>query len=197
LAQPLAIDDDIIYVKSVSALSVPDLDSNIWGVVTINGERILYRNIDFVNNTVSSLLRGTAGTAITSHSNGSVVYNMSRVNLAPNEYQDKLVSSTYLSNGTDTEFVTNINLEEYDIDFAVEVVEVYVGGSLQPKTSYYLLDINPVIVVFDDAPPANQEIVIVVRQGLSWYQPGISTPSDGVPLQDTNTIAARFFKGLY
>jgi hypothetical protein len=32
---------------------------------------------------------------------------------------------------------------------------------------------------------------------LSWYQPGVSTASDGRPLQETNTIAARFFRDLY
>lgn len=197
LEQPLLPTDDVIYVRSVSALSVPDLANNVWGVITINGERIMYRELDTLTNTVSSLLRGTAGTAIASHAVKSVVYNMSRFNLAPSEYQDRLVSSTYIADGVETEFVTTIDLSNYDIDFATTVTEVWVGGALQPSTSYYILDVNPLTVVFDDPPAANLEIVIYVKQGFSWYQPGEGTPSNGQPLQETNTIAARFFKGLY
>ena len=197
LAQTLLPADDVIRVRSAAALAVPDINNNIWGVLTVNGERILYRNIDFVNNTVSSLLRGTAGTAITTHAAGSAVYNLSRFNLAPAEYQDRLVSATYLSDGTTTQFSTEVDLGEYDLDFVSQAVEVYVGGALQPKNSYLILAIDPVVILFDDAPPAGQEIVIAVRQGLSWYEPGINTPSDGRPLQETNTVAARFFRGLY
>jgi hypothetical protein len=48
-------------------LAEPDLANNIWGVLTVGGERIMYRERDLVTNTVSSLLRGTAGTAVDSH----------------------------------------------------------------------------------------------------------------------------------
>jgi hypothetical protein len=196
LSQTLLPADDIIRVRSVNGLAVPDIANNVWGVLTVNGERIMYRQIDFVNNTVSSLLRGTAGTAIAEHATGSLVYNLSRFNLAPAEYQDRLVSTTSIADGVETEFVTNIDLSEYTVDFANQAVEVYGAGARQ-VINYYILDLDPVIVVFDDAPPAGQEVVIFVRQGLSWYQPGPFTASNGRPLQETNTVAARFFKGLY
>jgi hypothetical protein len=195
LAQPLSATDDIVYVRSVDGLSVPDGDRNVWGIMVINGERILYRNIDFNNNTVSSLLRGTAGTAISAHSTGSAVYNLSRVNLVPEQYQDRLVTSIYIADGAETEFSTDIDLSEYTIDYANKVVEVYIGGSRQ-LNNYFIPELDPVVVIFDEPPPAGQEVVIFARQGLSWYQPGSFTASDGVPLQETNTVAARFFKGL-
>jgi hypothetical protein len=197
LAEPLLATADVIHVRSAAALAVPDLNNNTWGTLTVNGERIQYRHINFVNNTVSGLLRGTAGTAIAAHAAGSIVYNLSRANLAPEEYQNRPVFSTYLSDGVETEFVTTIDLAEYSLDFAQEAVEVYVGGALQPRSSYVMLGIDPVTIDFDDAPPEGQEVVVVVRQGLSWYQPGISTASNGQPLQETNTIAARFFRDLY
>jgi hypothetical protein len=195
-------------------LSAPDLDYNIFGAITINGERILYRNIDFANNTVSSLLRGTAGTAIADHPATSTVYNISRINLAPDEYQDRSVSAARLADGVETEFVLDIDLTSFigikditDPDDASSLIpwpvrnsiEVYVGGILQPKSSYFVPELAPVTVIFDDEaiPPAGQEVVVVVRQGLSWYQPGIGTASDGAPLQETNTLAARFFRNLY
>ena len=61
LAQPLGQTDDVIYVDNAGALDEPNLNADVWGVITINGERIMYRERDTVNNTVSSLLRGTAG----------------------------------------------------------------------------------------------------------------------------------------
>ena len=67
LAQDLAVNDNIVYVDDAGALAEPDLANNIWGVLTVGGERIMYRERDLVTNTVSSLLRGTAGTAATDH----------------------------------------------------------------------------------------------------------------------------------
>ena len=55
--------------------------ANIWGVLTNNGERIMYRYRDTTANTVSGLMRGTAGTSVTEHASGSIVYNMGRENL--------------------------------------------------------------------------------------------------------------------
>ena len=79
----------------------------------------------------------------------------------------------------------------------LDAIEVYEGGALQPKSSYFVPSISPVTVIFDEAPAEGLEIVIVVRQGLSWYKPGVNTASNGLPLQETDTIAARFFRGLY
>jgi hypothetical protein len=45
------------------------------------------------------------------------------------------------------------------------------------------------------APPAGVEVTILVRRGLSWYQPGDGTASNGVSLQETDTVAARFLRG--
>jgi hypothetical protein len=50
---PVTATDDIITVDNIGALSTPDFAANIWGVITINGERIMYRNIDILNNTIS------------------------------------------------------------------------------------------------------------------------------------------------
>jgi len=46
------------------------------------------------------------------------------------------------------------------------------------------------------APDAGVEVTILVRQGVTWYEPGVGTASDGIALQDTNTQAARFLRGL-
>jgi hypothetical protein len=243
LTQDLLVTDNVIYVDNASALAQPDLSNNIWGVLTVNAERIMYREIDMINNTVSGLLRGTAGTAVAAHFTGATVYNMGRDNLLPLPYQNYVVSDSQLGNGINTAFMANnISLEyseNYDMlpydsgnitgdpgsyDFSETItpenaVEVYVGGT-RIQTGYTIIqtagfdvgnfDINPfdltiynqdgtpvVVIVFDTAPPVGVEVTILVRRGVNWYQPGVDplTPSNGEPLQITETKPARFFRG--
>jgi hypothetical protein len=106
LVQELLADDDIIYVADANALSEPNLPANVWGVLTINGERIMYRERDIVSvpNTVSSLLRGTAGTAAADHSVGTEVFDMGRGNLLDPQQQNYVVETTTVANGTQTVF---------------------------------------------------------------------------------------------
>ena len=181
---------DIIYVADTAALDLPDLATNMWGVVTINGERIMYRQLDSNDNTISSLRRGTGGTAAAAHPAGSQVYNFGPGNLLPAQYQNYIVNNNTLANGTTTTFVAN-NIDVGDSD----EVEVYVGGILQ-TSGYSIISINPVTVEFDTAPINGYEVTILVRRGVTWYAPGDGTPSNGVPLQETETIAARFLRGL-
>jgi hypothetical protein len=244
LTQDLLITDDVIYVDNADALAQPDISANIWGVLTVNAERIMYRELDRVTNTVSGLLRGTAGTAVAEHSSGATVYNMSRDNFLPVPYQNYVVSDSQLGNGTNIVFeANNISLEysenfdmlTYDTgnttgesgsyDFSETItptgaVEVYVGGT-RVQTGYtiiqttagfdttnyasYPFDLNAydqnntpiVVVLFDTAPPDGVDVTILVRRGVTWYQPGVDplTPSNGEPLQVTETVPARFFRG--
>jgi cyanate permease len=73
-------------------------------------------------------------------------------------------------------------------------VEVYVGGILQ-TAGYTVSAINPVSVTFTTAPTENYQVTILVLRGKSWYTPGAGTASDGVPLQEQETLAARFIRG--
>ena len=73
-------------------------------------------------------------------------------------------------------------------------VEVYVGGTLV-TSGYVIMSTNPVQIGFVTPPPAGAEVTILVRRGVTWYAPGVGTPSDGVPLQETDTIPALFLQG--
>jgi len=77
----------------------------------------------------------------------------------------------------------------------VDEIEVYVGG-IQVQTGYTVINTNPVTVMFDVPPPAGVDVTLLVRRGVTWYAPGVGTASNGVPLQETNTPAARFLRGL-
>jgi hypothetical protein len=101
-----------------------------------------------------------------------------------------------MADGTTTTFTAaEIDVDALDSTTLEEAVEVYVGG-IRVTTGYAIVLDNPVIVEFDVAPPDGVEVTILVRRGVTWYAPGAGTPSDGVALQDTNTQAARFLRGL-
>ena len=54
---------------------------------------------------------------------------------------------------------------------------------------------NPAEVTFDTAPASGVDVTLLVRRGVTWYNPGVGTASDGVPLQDTINEAANFLRG--
>jgi len=196
LVEDLGLYDDIIYVQDASSLDQPDLLGNIWGVVTINGERIMYRERNTTNNTISSLRRGTAGTARDEHRVGSLIYSLGAGEYLPQQFQDYVDSNYFLADGTTTSFTAdNITFNTGETALATAAVEVYVGGS-RVTTGYTISAIDPVTVVFATAPTNGYGVNILVRRGVTWYAPGAGTPSNGVPLQDTNTQAARFLRGL-
>lgn len=195
LIQHLSEGDDVIYVNDASKLTQPNLEDNVWGLITINGERIMYRNRDTALNTISGLRRGTAGTAAASHAIDSLVYDIGRGNLLPEQYQDYIVSDSVLADGVQTRFIaSSINLDDIDSTSADPAIEVYVGGTRQ-LSGFTIDDVNPATVLFDQAPAAGSEVTILVRQGTTWYSPGAGTPSNGVALQDTDTFQARFLRG--
>jgi hypothetical protein len=217
LTQDLSATDDIIYVQNSLALAEPNLSLGKFGVISIDGERIMYRVRNVALNTVSGLFRGTAGTAAADHITDTNVYNMNRVNLLSEPLQNYIVSDSSTGDGSTTIFYApNIDVGTFD-DSTVEVdaIEVYVGGirqyaysdtSATSRYRWFVSQLDPVAIEFVvdnavypalEAPPAGVEITILVRQcATTWYQPGAGTPSDGIALQDTNTQAARFLRGL-
>ena len=247
--------DDVIYVADINALIEPNLDSNVWGVITIGAERIMYRYRNTADSSVSGLLRGTAGTAITTHEQNAIVYNMGRGNLLSEEYQNYIVSNTFEGDGSSTEFTaTLIDLAQDDSTLRVDTLEVYVGGIKQSEhfigdgitttfalndvvalpdsvvtidsdqqdlttnytisgntltfvtapaplsvivvARYSIVAISPVQIIFEIAPAPGLQVALLVRRGVTWYQQGVATASNGEPLQITETAAARFLRGL-
>ena len=214
LVQDLTSTVDIIYVEDASHLSEPNLELGILGQITINGERILYRFRDTVNNTVSGLRRGTAGTAADSHTIGAPVYDIGVGNLLPEEGQNYSNTASFLGDGVTVSYTaTDLTLaygalEPYDstpFDEAVitgepgsyaygesspvDYIEVYIGG-IRITTGYTLVTFDPVTIIFDQAPPDGVEIELVVLRGHIWYVYGLD-----IPLQETDTRSARFIRG--
>jgi len=187
----------------------------------------MYRNRNVGANTITGLMRGTAGTGAAEHVIGTPVYDMGRGNLLYASYQDYVVKDTIPAYDPanpsperpvpgQTEFVApNIVIQDF-LDSSSEALslEVYVGGIRQYKysdttaTSQYRWvqnQFDPVSVEFIvnstlvpplSAPLDSAEVTILVRQGKTWYQPTATEPSDGQALQETQTQAARFLRGL-
>ena len=196
VTQAVTASADIIHVADASALSVPELAANVWGVVTINGERIMYRHRDLSTNTISSLLRGTAGTGAANHAVGSAVYDLGQGNLLNSQYQNYIVADTTLANGTTTTFIAKDITETFGDSALLEAaIEVYVGGTLV-TTGYTFTSYTPVTIEFTTAPADGSDVTILIKRGVTWYQQGAGTASNGVPLQETDTVAARFLRGL-
>jgi hypothetical protein len=111
-------------------------------------------------------------------------------NLMPSEFQNYVVSDSVIADGSTTLFAApSITTSEPD------AIEVFVGGT-RLLTGYSVVATAPVNVLIDQAPPAGVEVTILIRRGVTWYAPGPGTPSNGVALQDTNTEAARFLRGV-
>jgi hypothetical protein len=191
------------------------LAAGIFGVVTIDGERMMYRERNTTLNTISGLMRGTAGTAAADHNADTDVYDMGRGNLLSKQFQDYIVSDSSMGDDSTTTFYApSIELSNFeDSSSETPAIEVYVGGQRQYAYSdttatsqyrYFVTDYNPLAVEFivDNsvfppltAPAAGSDVTILVRQGVTWYAPGDGTASDGIALQDTETQAARFLRG--
>jgi hypothetical protein len=91
----VAASDNIVYVANIENLSEPDLENGIFGVVTIDGERIMYRNRDIEKGAIQGLYRGTAGTSAADHAIGSDVYDLGPGNLLMEYYQDYVDQKTF------------------------------------------------------------------------------------------------------
>jgi len=212
LTTALSATADIAYVDDASKLASPDLPNGIFGLVTIGGERIMYRERNTALNTISGLRRGTAGTAPDAHTVNAPVYDISRGNLLPEQYQDYVVSDSALGDGSTTVFYApNIDISDFgdSSTIYVESIEVYVGGirqynyadtTAESQYRWIVTDFEPLAIEFviDDtvvpplaAPAAGAEVTILQRRGHWWYN--LATPN--LSLQETDSAPARFLRG--
>ena len=175
LTQPLSETGDVIHVLNANDLSQPNPANNIFGQVTIDGERITYRNRDVINNTVSGLRRGTAGTAVDSHAVGSVAIDIGLGELLPARYQKKTLSSIALGDGATQTYTTDIGY--------VNEIDVYLGGSVRcylgptigtlveiPQDDFTIISVNPITVQLDFIPAAGLVFQLA-------YLPTVGSPS--------------------
>lgn len=198
LVADLSADADVIYVADASNLSEPNLAIGIFGVITINGERITYRNRDLVSNTVSGLRRGVAGTAADHHYVGTAVYDIGRGEALPAYYQQQIHNNTFYGDGSTTTFATDLPFYADMTDATNGAVRVRVGGTeLLPGTGAYVVSsISPTVTVQITTPPAaGVEVNVYIVEAHVMYAQGVGTASNGIALQEQTTLAAKFIRG--
>jgi hypothetical protein len=130
---------------------------------------------EFIASDISLVITGaTAWVVSNTYSSGAAVVN------SDNYYRAIVAvpANTAITNTTYWEPVSN-------------TVEVYVGGVRIINTDYTITDQNPVTVEFNTAPPTGYEVAILVRRAHTWYN--VDTPN--LPLNETDTICARFLQG--
>jgi hypothetical protein len=80
----LNITDSNIYVQNVNALTPPNVVEVNPGVIFINGEKIVFWGIDYVNNVLTQIRRAVDGTgAPTVHTIGTTVADTNTYELIP------------------------------------------------------------------------------------------------------------------
>jgi hypothetical protein len=146
---------------------------------------------------------------------------MGRGNLMPVD-QNYVETGSSLADGITSSFIAadisygSLLGEDSTVD--TRCVEVFVGGVQQfdnfvvdpsatypeennydvlgySDTPYSSTDFIGTMITLDFVPPAGVEVTILVRRGTWWYD--LSTAyTRTLPLQQTNTRAARFLRGL-
>jgi hypothetical protein len=182
VAQPVSSTDTVIYVTDAGRLAVPNIETGLLGIVTVGSERVVYREINLADNSIRSLLRGSAGTAVSDHVVGTPVTDIGVGNLLQTD-QDYIISDTSLGDGSTTLFYApNLNFGSGDstLDTLVyddegnlvpakidESIEVYVGGERQLRASqdgtsryrWVVTDFEPLAIEFigDFFDPVNPD----------------------------------------
>jgi hypothetical protein len=197
LADNLNQFDKEITVLDASVLDNPTPNSNVPGIIEINGERIEY----FVKqgNILSQLRRSTLGTGSpTVHLAGSTVQGIGSSETIP--YKDQHIVDTFTADGvSDTvelSYSFNNQIFKFNNQTASDLIEVFVQGYRLKKSEYKLYNnleypyspagdvINPpefeitqteqgtAILELAVVPPMGAKIVVIKRQGSLWTDAG-------------------------
>jgi len=187
LVRELKWTDDVIYVENASHLGEPNLTAAVFGIVTINGERITYRERDVINNTVSGLRRGTGGTGMHRvHAVNSTVTDLGAGEMyQPAFAAKKWVKDTEYTAGDIVKFRNNYYRAKIDVPI---ILDPETGKPIYGITDVFDDDyLYPTVTVFDTTYWEEYDEV--------WYAQGTTTATNGVALQQQDTIAANFLKG--
>jgi len=204
---------DVIYVEQVNHLSQPNLPDGIFGQITIDGERITYRfretaALEEVSTGASIYTLGGANYALLGQG------TLTAVLVTPGGAE---VSAPYVVLNND-DWITVQFLTVPPIGYTVRVSFTIAGavfglrrgtagtGASEHAPGAWVYDIGlgnllPAQYQNQTYPGfgiggydlSNYDMPTTIAQ--SWYQPGNGTPSNGQPLQVTDTLAARFIRG--
>jgi hypothetical protein len=191
LSKALSITDSEIFVADASVLPIPNLDSNIPGIVFINKERITYFARDLGENSLGQIMRGTLGTgAVDTHPSGTVVTDAGDSQTIPG-YSDTVTTCKHTADGSTNSFAL------YGADSTAFIprsdgadVTVFVGGVKQ--RSGFTFNGSSATITFTTAPANGRRVEVVRKTGRVWVDQGTSTAGDGTGLQGATGPEATF-----
>jgi hypothetical protein len=175
-----------IQVKDGTALPEPDASNNMPGVVFIDKERIEY----FTKNgdTLGQLRRGTLGTGIKDHSDGTLVVDASGTQTIP--YVDTVYTNTFTGDGSTLAFTLS------QAPASASELDIFIGGqrllltSEDGSTENYSVSGSTVTLI--TIPASGTQVKVLHKKGQVWYTALDGNPADGRGLQASTTQQAKF-----
>jgi len=177
-----------LQVKDGTVLPEPDASSNMPGVVFIDKERIEYFTKN--GNTLGQLRRGTLGTGIKDHSDGTLVVDASGTQTIP--YADTVHTNTFTGDGSTVIFALS------QAPSSASELDIFIGGqrllltSEDGSTINYSVDGSTTAVTLSTAPADGTQVKILHKRGQVWYTALDGNPADGKGLQASTTGQAKF-----
>jgi hypothetical protein len=177
-----------IQVKDGTVLPEPNASNNMPGVVFIDKERIEYFTKS--GNTLGQLRRGTLGTGIKDHSDGTLVVDASGTQTIP--YADTIHTNTFTGDGSTVIFALS------QAPSSASELDIFIGGqrllltSEDGSTINYSVDGSTTAVTLSTAPADGTQVKILHKRGQVWYTALDGNPADGKGLQASTSQQARF-----
>ena len=177
-----------LQVKDGSVLPEPNASNNMPGVVFVDKERIEYFTKD--GNTLGQLRRGTLGTGIKDHSDGTLVVDASGAQTIP--YADTVYTNTFTGDGSTVIFALS------QTPSSASELDIFIGGqrllltSEDGSTINYSVDGSTTAVTLSTAPADKTQVKILHKRGQVWYTGLDGNPADGKGLQASTTGQAKF-----
>ena len=177
-----------MQIKDATALPQPDAANNMPGVVFIDKERIEYFTKS--GNTLGQLRRGTLGTGIKDHSDGTLVVDASGSQTIP--YADTVHTNTFTGDGSTVIFALS------QAPSSASELDIFIGGqrllltSEDGSTINYSVDGSTTAVTLSTAPADGTQVKILHKRGQVWYTALDGNPADGKGLQASTTSQAKF-----
>ena len=175
-----------IQVKDGTALPEPSASNNMPGVIFIDKERIEYFTKN--GNTLGQLRRGTLGTGIKDHSDGTLVVDASGIQTIP--YADTVYTNTFTGDGSTVVFALS------QAPASASELDIFIGGQRLLLTSEDGSTINYSVsgsaVTLTTIPASGTQVKILHKRGQVWYTALDGNPADGKGLQASTTQQAKF-----
>jgi len=177
-----------MQVKDGTALPEPNAANNMPGVVFVDKERIEYFTKS--GNTLGQLRRGTLGTGIKDHSDGTLVVDASGTQTIP--YADTVYTNTFTGDGSTVIFALS------QAPSSASELDIFIGGqrllltSEDGSTINYSVDGSSTAVTLSTATADGTQVKILHKKGQVWYTALDGNPADGKGLQASTTAQAKF-----